>query len=113
MKPSKQQILKAEAVHFMLIEAEKEKNVGGNVVFITADLFENFIKNIHYSQKIKSLIACFGVDINNVPIKVGLSGMLNKIEFQIISGTNKMYGGTKLPLDVVIQALEKFEDKEE
>lgn len=109
--PSKEQILKAEAVHFLLRRLDEEFDDESKVVFITIDLFKNFVTNIHYSKHIKSIMLSNMQDLSKHKFEIGDCGLINTIEFHIIAGNDTMYAGTNLCVERYVEAIVQIEEE--
>lgn len=110
---SEKDIIRAEAIHMLLmLVEERHKEFGEDcIIFMTADVVECFFKNIQFSKKFKVQSLSFGMPLDDIKLKAGMSGCINHIKLHIIEGTNKVYGGTLLDIDKVIGIARESENE--
>lgn len=115
MDNESEKINRAEAVHFILKYIDEEKTLlsEDRVIFISADLFEDFIKYLPKSKNFRTKIMSVFKPVNELNIEAGQHAVLNNLEIHIIDGKDKIYGGADLQIEKVLDAVKRFNEKKE
>lgn len=102
-------ICRAVAVNLAIQAISVSK--GSKNMFITKDLFDDFVQ---YSQKASSIavdFVSFGIPIAKIKVVPGTCGMFNNVKFHIIQGTNEIYAAATMPFDKLIEDVRRMERK--
>lgn len=100
-------ICRAVAINLAIQAVSVSK--GSKNMFITKDLFDDFVQ---YSQKASSIAVdfmSFGIPISKIRVVPGTCGMFNNVKFHIIQGINEIYAGAEIPFDKILEDVKKVE----